>query len=144
MIPATINTWHLRDLIFRHVRQPHTSDTAEKTEYSPLNKYPTGGCNLHDWTMTYNVSTSSQSCKWVVVVLSSDNCKCNYSTTAHRARRMSDIHIRERRWNQMKNNSQRWTVRHWTATTNSATTSATTSWLLSCTRHSAQPKTPLQ
>jgi hypothetical protein len=58
MIPATINMWRLRDLILRHVRQPHTSDNAEETIYSPLNMYPTGGCDLHDWTMTYNVSTS--------------------------------------------------------------------------------------
>jgi hypothetical protein len=58
MIPATINTWRLRDLILRHVRQPHTSNSSEETVYSPLNMYPTGGCDLHDWTMTYNVSTS--------------------------------------------------------------------------------------
>jgi hypothetical protein len=58
MIPATINTWRLLDLILRHVRQPHTSDSAEETVYSPLNRYPTGGCDLHDWTMTYNMSTS--------------------------------------------------------------------------------------
>jgi hypothetical protein len=58
MIPATINTWHLRDLILRHVRQPHTLNSAEETIYSLLNRYLTGGCDLHDWTMTYNVSTS--------------------------------------------------------------------------------------
>jgi hypothetical protein len=168
MIPATINTWRLRDPILRHVRQPHTSDSAEETVYSPLNKYPTRGCDLYDWTMTYNVSTSlgtaacrsavaskslpsrtqvitqSQSRKWVVVVLSSHNCKCNYSTTAHRARRMPDVHIREGKWNRMKNSSQSWTVRHRTATANFAATTATASWLPSCTRHSAQPKTPSQ
>jgi hypothetical protein len=77
MIPATINTWRLRDLIFRHVRQPHTSDTAEETEYSPLNRYPTGGCNLYDWTMTYNVSTSlgTAACRNVVASKSSPNRK---------------------------------------------------------------------
>jgi hypothetical protein len=110
MIPATVNTWRLHDLILRHVRQPHTSDGTEETEYSLLNRYPTGGCNLHDWTMTYNVSTSlgTAACRSVVasksspnrkvaVVLSSHNCKCNYGTTAYRARRMPDVHIRERR-----------------------------------------------
>jgi hypothetical protein len=30
MIPATINTWLLRDLILRHVRQPHMSYSAEE------------------------------------------------------------------------------------------------------------------
>jgi hypothetical protein len=30
----------------------------EETVYSPLNRYPIGGCDLHDWTMNYNVSTS--------------------------------------------------------------------------------------
>jgi hypothetical protein len=58
MIPATINTWHLRDLILRHVRQLHMLDNANEIIYSPLNRYPTGGYDLHDWTMTYNVSTS--------------------------------------------------------------------------------------
>jgi hypothetical protein len=58
MIPTTINTWRLRDLILRHVRQPHTSDSVDETVYSPLNRDPIGGCNLHDWTMTYNVSMS--------------------------------------------------------------------------------------
>jgi hypothetical protein len=77
MIPATINMWCLRDLIFRHVRQPHTSDSAEETEYSPLNRYPTGGCNLHDWTMTYNMSTSlgTTACCSVVASKSSPNRK---------------------------------------------------------------------
>jgi hypothetical protein len=153
MIPTTINTWCLRDLILRHVRQPHTLDSAEETVYSLLNRYPTGGYDLHDWTMTYNMSTSlgtvachsavvsksSPSRKWVAVILSSHNCKCNYSTTAHMARRMLDVHIREERWNRMKNSSQSWTVRHRMATANSA---ATASWLPSCTRHSAQPTTP--
>jgi hypothetical protein len=58
MISTTINMWRLRDLILRHIRQPHTSNSAEETVYSPLNRYPTGGCDLHDWTMTYNVSMS--------------------------------------------------------------------------------------
>jgi hypothetical protein len=58
MIPATINMWRLRDLILRYVRQPHTSDNVEETVYSPLNRYPTGGYDLHNWKMTYNVSTS--------------------------------------------------------------------------------------
>jgi hypothetical protein len=58
MIPATMNTWRLRDLILRYVRQPHTLDNVEETVYSPLNRYRTGGCDLHEWTMTYNVSTS--------------------------------------------------------------------------------------
>jgi hypothetical protein len=77
MIPTTINTWRLRDLILRHVRQPHTSDSLEETEYSPLNRYPTGGCNLHDWTMTYNVSTSldTAACRSVVASKSSPNRK---------------------------------------------------------------------
>jgi hypothetical protein len=157
MIPATINTSCLHDLILRHVRQPHMSDIVKETEYSLLNRYPTGGCNLHDWTMTYNVSTSlgttacrsivaskSSPNRKVVVVLSSHNCKCNYNTTAHKARRMPDVHIRERRWNRMKNNSQRWIVWHWTATANSTTTSVTASWLPSCTCHSVQPKMPSQ
>jgi hypothetical protein len=77
MILATINTWRLRDLIVRHVRQPHTSDSAKETEYSPLNRYPTGGCNLHDWTMTYNVFTSlgTAACRSVVASKSSPNRK---------------------------------------------------------------------
>jgi hypothetical protein len=77
MIPATINTWRLRDLVLRHIRQPHISDSVEKTEYSPLNRYPTGGCNLHDWTMTYNVSTSlgTAACRSVVASKSSPNHK---------------------------------------------------------------------
>jgi hypothetical protein len=77
MIPATINTWRLRDLILRHVRQPHMSDSAEEIEYSPLNMYPTCGCNLHDWTMTYNVSTSlgTAACRSVVASKSSPNRK---------------------------------------------------------------------
>jgi hypothetical protein len=77
MIPATINTWRLRDLILRHIRQPHTSDSAEETEYSPLNRYPTGGCNLHHWTMTYNVSTSLgiAACRSIVASKSSPNRK---------------------------------------------------------------------
>jgi hypothetical protein len=77
MIPATINTWRLHDLIFRHVKQPHTSDSAEETEYSLLNKYPTGGCNLHDWTMTYNISTSlgTAACRSVAASKSSPNHK---------------------------------------------------------------------
>jgi hypothetical protein len=151
MISATINTWHLRDLILRYVRQPHTSDNAEETVYSLLNRYPTGGCDLHDWTMTYNVSPSlgtaawrsavasksSPGRKWVAVILSSHNCKCNYSTTTHRARRMPDVHIREGRWNRMKNSSQSWTVRHRTAMANFAATSTTVSWLPSYIRHSA-------
>jgi hypothetical protein len=48
MIPATINTWRLRDLILRHVRQSHTLDSAEETVYSPLNRYPTYGYDLYD------------------------------------------------------------------------------------------------
>jgi hypothetical protein len=42
-----------------------------------LNKYPTGGCNLHDWTMTYNVSTSlgTTACRSVVASKSSPNRK---------------------------------------------------------------------
>jgi hypothetical protein len=77
MIPATINTWRLHDLILRHVRQPHTSDGAEETEYSLLNRYPTGGCNLHDWTMTYNMSTSlgTTAYRSIVASKSSPNCK---------------------------------------------------------------------
>jgi hypothetical protein len=77
MIPATINTWCLRDLILRHIRQPHTLDNTEETEYSPLNRYPIGGCNLHDWTMTYNVSTSlgTAACRSVVTSKSSPNRK---------------------------------------------------------------------
>jgi hypothetical protein len=77
MIPATINTWRLCDLILRHVRQPHTSDSIEKIEYSLLNRYPTGGCNLHNWTMTYNMSTSLgiAVCRSVVASKSSPNHK---------------------------------------------------------------------
>jgi hypothetical protein len=77
MIPATINTRCLRDLILRHVRQPHTSDNVEENEYSPLNRYLTGGCNLHDWTMTYNVSMSlgTSTCCNVVASKSSPNHK---------------------------------------------------------------------
>jgi hypothetical protein len=77
MIPATINTWRLRDLILRHVRQPHMSDSVEETEYSPLNWYSKGGCNLHDWTMTYNLSTSlgTAACRSVVASKSSSNHK---------------------------------------------------------------------
>jgi hypothetical protein len=77
MIPVTINTWRLRDLILRHVRQPHTSDYAEETVYSPLNRYPTCGCDLHDWTMTYNVSTSLgiAACRSAVASKSSPSCK---------------------------------------------------------------------
>jgi hypothetical protein len=77
MIPATINTWRLHDLILRHVRQPHTSDGAKETEYSLLNRYPTGGCNLYNWTMTYNVSTSlgTAACRSVVASKSSPNRK---------------------------------------------------------------------
>jgi hypothetical protein len=77
MIPATINTWRLRDLILRHVRQPHMSDRKEEIEYSQLNRYPIGGCNLHDWTMTYNVSTSlgTAACRSVVASKSSPNRK---------------------------------------------------------------------
>jgi hypothetical protein len=77
MIPATINTWRLRDLILRHVKQPHTSDSAEETIYSALNRYPTGGCDLHDWTMTYNVSTSlgTAACRSAVASKSSPNRK---------------------------------------------------------------------
>jgi hypothetical protein len=70
MIPATINTWRLHDLILRHVRQPHMSDGAEETEYSLLNRYPIGGYNLHDWTMTYNVSTSLGTAAYRSVVAS--------------------------------------------------------------------------
>jgi hypothetical protein len=53
------------------------SDSAEETEYSPLNRYPTGGYNLHDWTMTYNVSTSlgTAACHSVVASKSSPNHK---------------------------------------------------------------------
>ena len=58
MIPTTINTWRLRDLILRHVRHPYTSDNAEEIVYLPLNRCRTCCCDLHDWTMTYNVSTS--------------------------------------------------------------------------------------
>jgi hypothetical protein len=77
MILATINMWRLCDLILRHVRQPHTLDNVEETEYSPLNRYPTGGYNLHDWTMTYNLSTSlgTVACRSVVASKSSPNCK---------------------------------------------------------------------
>jgi hypothetical protein len=105
MIPTTINMYCLRDLILRHVRQPYTLDSADETVYSPLNKYPIGGCDLHDWTVTYNVSTSlgtatcrsavdfkSSPSRKVAVVLSSHNCKCNYSTTAHRAHRIPNVH----------------------------------------------------
>jgi hypothetical protein len=77
MIPTTINTWRLRDLILRHVRQPHMSDSTDKTVYSPLNRYPTGGCDLYDWTMTYNVSTSlgTAACRSAVASKSSPNPK---------------------------------------------------------------------
>jgi hypothetical protein len=77
MIPATINTWHLHDLILRHVRQLHTSDSADGIVYSPLNGYPTGGCDLHNWTMTYNVSTSlgTATCRSVVASKSSPSRK---------------------------------------------------------------------
>jgi hypothetical protein len=77
MIPATINTWRLRDLILIHVRQPHISDSTEEIEYSLLNRYPTSGYNLHDWTMTYNVSTSlgTAACRSVVASKSSSNRK---------------------------------------------------------------------
>jgi hypothetical protein len=77
MIPTTINMWRLHDLILRHVKQPHMSDGAEETEYSLLNRYPTGGCNLHYWTMTYNVSTSlaTTACRSVVTSKSSPNRK---------------------------------------------------------------------
>ena len=34
------------------------SDSAEETIYSLMNKYPTSSCNLYNWTMTYNMSTS--------------------------------------------------------------------------------------
>jgi hypothetical protein len=53
------------------------SDNAEEIEYSLLNRYPTGGCNLHDWTMIYNVSTSldTTACRSVVASKSSPNRK---------------------------------------------------------------------
>jgi hypothetical protein len=77
MIPATINTWRLHDLILRHVRQPHTSDSVDKTVYSYLNRYPTGGYDLHDWTMTSIVSTSlgTAACRSAVASKSSPNRK---------------------------------------------------------------------
>jgi hypothetical protein len=52
-------------------------DSAEETEYSPLNRYPTGSYNLYDWTMTYNVSTSLgiAACRSVVASKSSPNHK---------------------------------------------------------------------
>jgi hypothetical protein len=122
MIPATINTWHLRDLIFRHVRQPHTSDTAEKTEYSPLNKYPTGGCNLHDWTMTYNVSTSlgTTACRSVVASKSSPNRKVAnesqsfYSVTTANATtvQLPTGHVGCRTSTSEKEDETRWKIIH--------------------------------
>jgi hypothetical protein len=77
MIPATINTWRLRDLILRHVRQPHTLDSTDENVYSPLNGYPTGGCDLHNWTMTYKVSTSlgTAACRSAVASKLSPSCK---------------------------------------------------------------------
>jgi hypothetical protein len=77
MIPATINMWRLRDLILRHVKQPHMSDIIEETVYSSLNRYPTGGCDLHDWTMTYNVSTSlgTAACRSAIASKSSPSRK---------------------------------------------------------------------
>jgi hypothetical protein len=36
-----------------HAGQPsYTSDSTEETVYSPLNKYPIGGYDLYNWTMT--------------------------------------------------------------------------------------------
>ena len=113
MIPTTINTWCLRDLILRHVRQPHMSNNADETIYSLLNKYPTGGCNLHDWTMIYNVSTSlgTVACHSAVVSKSAPSRKVAndwqlfYPVTTANATtvqlptvfRMLDVHVREGR-----------------------------------------------
>jgi hypothetical protein len=53
------------------------SDSVDETVYSPLNKYPTGGYDLHDWRMTYNVSTSlgTVACRSAVASKSSPSCK---------------------------------------------------------------------
>jgi hypothetical protein len=161
MIPATINKWRLRDLILRHVRQPHTLDSAEEIVYSPLNKYPTCGCDLHDWTMTYNVSTSLgiAACRSTVASKSSPSCKvANESqsfylvTTANATIvQLSTGHVGcrtstskkedETGWKIVHRAEPSWTVRYRTATANSA---GTASWLPSCTHHSAQPTTPSQ
>jgi hypothetical protein len=77
MIPTTINTWRLCDLILRHIRQPHTLDSAEETVYSPLNRYPTSNYVLHNWIMTYNVSTSlgTTACRSAIASKSSPSRK---------------------------------------------------------------------
>jgi hypothetical protein len=122
MIPATINMWRLCDLILRHIRQPHTSDSAEETVYSPLNRYPISGCDLYDWTMTYNVSTSlgTAACLSAIASKSSSSRKvANESQSFHPVTtanativQLPTGHVGCRTSTSEKENETRWKIVH--------------------------------